>query len=91
MYSSVCPIGAPSRDYNRLRKSPQEAVSQRRPALPSSRSTRPQGMVFSINALPQEIKSLQNSQRNGIVFNVDDLPQDVKDLQLVVGFTTRDA
>ncbi|POV94512.1 hypothetical protein PSHT_16170, partial [Puccinia striiformis] len=84
-------IGAPSRDYNRLRKSPQEAVSQRRPTLLSSRSTRPQGMVFSINALPQEIRSLQIHKRNCIVFNVDDLPQDVKDLQLVVGVTTRDA
>ncbi|KAI9624906.1 hypothetical protein KEM48_008628 [Puccinia striiformis f. sp. tritici PST-130] len=83
MYSPVCPIGAPSRDLNRPRRGPHQGISQRRPTPLSSRLNRPQGIVFSIADLPQEITNLQPSKRNGIVFNISILPQEVKELQVV--------
>ncbi|KAI7956704.1 hypothetical protein MJO28_003799 [Puccinia striiformis f. sp. tritici] len=88
MYSSVCPIGAPSRNLNRPRRGPHQGASQRRPTPLSSRLNRPQGTVFSIADLPQEVKNLQPSKRNGIVFNIDVLPQEVKELQVATGPNT---
>ncbi|OAV85674.1 hypothetical protein PTTG_30351, partial [Puccinia triticina 1-1 BBBD Race 1] len=58
----VCPVGAPSRDFSRHRKPPQKAVPQRRPARSSSRANRPQGMVFSVGDLPQELQKIGGSE-----------------------------
>ncbi|KAI9626840.1 hypothetical protein KEM48_010128 [Puccinia striiformis f. sp. tritici PST-130] len=82
MYSAVCPIGDPARDLSRARRPAKNVVSQRRPALASSQSSRPKGTVFSVDNLPQEIKNLQPAQRNGVIFNLQDLPQELIELQL---------
>ncbi|EFP79922.1 uncharacterized protein PGTG_05147 [Puccinia graminis f. sp. tritici CRL 75-36-700-3] len=54
----ICPIGAPGRDFSHHRRPPPKPVAKPRPTLPSSGSARPQGMVFSIDDLPQDLKNI---------------------------------
>ncbi|KAA1120888.1 hypothetical protein PGTUg99_009271 [Puccinia graminis f. sp. tritici] len=56
--SPTCPVGAPSRDgaSNRnLKPAPKVAP----PPPTSSRANRRQGIIFNVQALPQELKALQ--------------------------------
>ncbi|EFP79906.1 uncharacterized protein PGTG_05131 [Puccinia graminis f. sp. tritici CRL 75-36-700-3] len=92
----ICPIGAPARDFSHHRRPPPKPVAKPRPALPSSGSARPQGMVFSPDNLPQALKNVggpvatrtpapipsqtRASRGKGIIFNVDELPQNLKEL-----------
>ncbi|KAI7953526.1 hypothetical protein MJO28_006073 [Puccinia striiformis f. sp. tritici] len=64
------------------RRPTRKVVSQPRPITSPSRLNRLQGVMFSIEDLPQEIKNPQPSQRNGIV-NVDSLHLEFKEIQLV--------
>ncbi|KAA1075938.1 hypothetical protein PGT21_030402 [Puccinia graminis f. sp. tritici] len=59
----IGPIGAPARDFSHHRRPPPKPVAKPRPALPSSGSARPQGMVFSPDELPQDLKKMG---RNGL-------------------------
>ncbi|KAA1139159.1 hypothetical protein PGTUg99_036830 [Puccinia graminis f. sp. tritici] len=54
----IGPIGAPARDFSHHRRPPPKPVAKPRPALPSSGSARPQGMVFSPDDLPQDLKNI---------------------------------
>ncbi|KAA1139154.1 hypothetical protein PGTUg99_036784 [Puccinia graminis f. sp. tritici] len=54
----ICPTGAPSRDFSHHRRPPPKPVAKPRPTLPSSGSARPQGMVFSPDDLPQDLKNI---------------------------------
>ncbi|KNZ57101.1 uncharacterized protein VP01_2240g4 [Puccinia sorghi] len=95
MYSSICPIGAPSRNYTRDRNPTKKPAPPRARVLASPRSARPQGMVFSVDDLPQLLQSLQGAEqtsasrlpppqsgdRRGMLFDVDNLPQELKNLQ----------